>query len=218
MLANEGRTTINMAELSLWISKLPPKDPNIIPQPTGPITNTSVRRKTAEQVLRTLYEQLGLNEGDFINSDLDAIADYAARSPDAYNQKYGDKPGASLFIALGGPNYVEGLARKNDIGPTFIQALTPISQAWCRRSVNKAGNQALLIDATLSDSTSTTAGRAAVENNIKSLHLKMLGAPADADDVADLLGLFQEIEPEGSATAWAAVCSVLIRDPLWILY
>ena len=41
---------------------------------------------------------LGLTERDFINDGLDAIADYATRSPDIYFQKYGEKPGASLLI------------------------------------------------------------------------------------------------------------------------
>ncbi|MBX7116314.1 MAG: hypothetical protein K1X64_18455 [Myxococcaceae bacterium] len=211
-LAADGHTTVNMAELSLWISSLETQ----VTTPTGPVVDTYLKRKTAEQILNALYKQLGLTESDFINSDLDAIADYATRSPDDYFQKYGEKPGAANWVALGGPNYVEGLARKTDVGATFAQALTPISQAFCRRSILKSGNNALFIDAKLSDTSATA--KASIENNIRSLHLKMLGQPATDDDVAELLGLFQEVEPKGTTTAWTAVCSALIRDPLWVFY
>ncbi len=211
-LAAAGRTTINMAELSSWISTLEAPVLN----PIGPTVDTYIKRKTSEQIVAALYQQLGLTERDFINDGLDAIADYATRSPDIYFQKYGEKPGASSWLALGGPNYVEGLARKTDVGPTFVQALTPISQAWCRRSVLKSGNNALFIDASRSDT--SAAAKTAIENNIRSLHLKMLGEPASDDDVAELFGLFQEVEPGGNTEAWTAVCSALIRDPLWVFY
>jgi hypothetical protein len=56
-----------------------------------------------------------------------------------------------------------------------------------------------------------------VRANIRALHLRMLGEPATDADVDDLYVNVFAHYPD-AITAWTAVCSALVRDPLWILY
>jgi hypothetical protein len=49
--------------------------------------------------------------------------------------------------------------------------------------------------------------------------LRMLGEPAPAAEVDDLFNaVFVPYESKGAVVAWTAVCSALVRDPMWILY
>ena len=77
----------------------------------------------------------------------------------------------------------------------------------------------MLSKATLSDASSTAGGTANIRANISELYLRMLGEDAPAAEVDDLFdNVFKPYEGKGAVVAWTAVCSALVRDPLWMLY
>jgi hypothetical protein len=214
-LADGGKTQITLSELEEWIRRLQPR--------IGPpyVDAPRVRRKTAEQVVTTLYAQLGLAESDFYDASINPLlADaYAVRSPDAIPFADAYDQGGVLFRAMGGPHRLEGQKRNDQITPTFLQALIPVSQAWCRTAFGKTGNTAVLSKATLADTSASAAGAAAIKANIDELYLRMLGEAATSAEVDDLYqSVFLKYEGQGARTAWTAVCAALVRDPLWILY
>lgn len=213
-LAEAGQTRIDLPQLAAWIRGLaPPGAPRTPPR--------LVRRKTAEQIARTLMDQLGLVEADFYDGafNLRASDGYAVRSPDLTPFVDPFEQGGTLFAALGGPHHLEGKWRNDGITPSSLQALTHVSQAWCRAAVEKPGNRRVLRLASLTDRSATPAGAAAIRANIAALWLAMTGEPATAADVDDLFAsVFQAYEPRGTATAWTAVCAAIVRDPLWMTW
>jgi hypothetical protein len=214
-LEAKGLTYITLAELEEWIRNLPPRTTTTS---SGPVL---IRRKTAEQVMQSLYAQLGLTESDFYNSTFDPLSGdaYAVRSPDAVPYAGVTEQGGTLFTAMGGPHRLEGRLRNDTPTPGFVQALTHVSQAWCRTAVTKSGNTAVLMRATLADASTTPAGAAAIRANIAALYLKMLGEVAPAAEIDDLFqNVFVPYEGQGAATAWTAVCAALVRDPLWMTW
>jgi hypothetical protein len=216
------QTQISMAELRQWIRTLGP-------QSATPFDPVDLHRKSTAQIEQSLYDQLGLTEADFFNAstqggvtyrvDANAGDAYAIRSVDLtpYSDPFGQ--GGSLYAALGGAYWLDGRLNRDDVTTNALQALVPISQAWCRKAVTKTGNTAVLNRATLNDATSTTAGEAAIRANIGYLYFRMLGEPAPSAEIDDLENnVFKPYEPKGAAVAWTAVCAALVRDPLWILY
>jgi hypothetical protein len=223
VLSDRALTQITTAELEEWIRNLPPRGG------VTPVEPVRVRRKSAEQILASLYDQLSLTEADFMaptaHAQLGTVLaprasdSYAVRSNDAYGLADAYDQGGTLFGALGGPWHLEGKWRNDAVTPSFAQALVPVSQAFCRAAVTKSGNTAVLAKATLNDSTTTAPGLAAIRLNLASLHLRMLGEEATAAELDDLIDtVFEPYESKGAAVAWTAVCAALVRDPLWILY
>jgi hypothetical protein len=215
VMAANGQTLITIAELEEWIRNLTPRTV------TPPLDVPVVRRKTAEQVIRTLSDQLGLVESDFYDANWNPKAgdSYAVRSPDAIPFADAFEQGGTLFMAMGGPWRLEGKLRNDAPSQGFVQALTHVSQAWCRKAFSKSGNPAVFTRATLADASTTTTGAANIRANIADLYLRMLGEdapPAEVDDLFD--NVFKPYEQKGALVAWTAVCSSLVRDPLWMLY
>ena len=215
MLAAKGQTQITIGQLEAWISNLP-----VLTTP-APLDVAVVRRKSSEQVITSLFDQLGLSEADFYDSNWDprATDSYAVRSPDAMPFADAYAQGGTLFMAMGGPFRLEGKLRSDAPSQGFVQALTHVSQAWCRTAFKKPGNTAVLSSATLADSSATAGGTARIRANIADLYLRMLGTEAPAAEIDDLYStVFLKYEASGAQTAWTAVCAALIRDPLWMLY
>jgi hypothetical protein len=222
VLDSKGLTQISLQEIKDWIRALPTS-----PDAGAAFEPVQVRRKTAEQIRVTLYAQLGLSEADFFTTSstagipyrLDANAGdaYAVRSSDATPYADPFDQGGSLYSAMGGAYWLEGKLQNDAITPNMLQALVPISQAWCRAAFEKPSNTAVLAKATLAD-TSTT-GAAAIKANIAYLYLRMLGEPAPQAEVDDLFAnVFQPYESKGTKVGWTAVCAALVRDPMWVLY
>lgn len=215
VLTSQGQTQVSMAQLEEWIKNLPPRPP-------PPALNVAVvRRKTAEQVVASLYDQLGLVDADLYTAGYlpKANDSYAVRSPDAVPYADPFDQGGTLFMAMGGPWRLEGKLRNDAPSQGFVQALTHVSQAWCRTAFSKPSNAAVLSKATLSDSSATAAGTANIRANIGELYLRMLGedaVPSEVDDLFD--NVFKPYESKGAVVAWTAVCAALVRDPLWMLY
>lgn len=215
VMASKGQTQISIAQLEEWIRKLVPRTVIV------PLDVAVVRRKTTEQVIASLQDQLGLTDADFYTAGWNPRASdsYAVRSPDATPYADPFEQGGTLFMAMGGPWRLEGKLRNDAPSQGFVQALTHVSQAWCRTAFNKAGNTAVLSKATLGDSSSTPAGTANIRANISDLYLRMLGEDAPVAEVDDLFNsVFKPYESKGAGVAWTAVCASLVRDPLWMLY
>lgn len=176
-----------------------------------------MRRKNAEQIVNSLKAQLGLTDDDvFAASYRDPPPElYPARSPDGVPMISQDAE--TNYIALGGPSWLKSKKMSTEPSTVFAQQLVPMSQAWCRLAVQKAGNP-ILVEASLSDSSSTAEGRDRIRRNVVRLHLRMLGESATDADVLDLMDLFQVYEPNGSEAAWTAICAALVRHPLWITF
>ena len=191
-LAETGKTDIGMAELEAWITDLPPPPPELsAPDPQAP----STRRLTAEEMLQSLRDQLGLTEEEVAGSGMGIDTE--------------------RFVSLGGPNTPGGQARSPSFGPGAMQVLVAVSQAWCGVSVKKPSSP-LLSKASLAD-TSTTAGEA-IRANIAALELRMLGQVDDAEVQSLFDDVFVAYEPQGSDVAWTAVCAALVRHPRWISF
>ncbi len=234
-LAAHGQTRITMTQIRSWVSDLQPRSGGGTTAARDAVT---LRRKTAEQAVETLKDQLGLTEGDFFSSaggtpdepylqTLD-VENYPVRSPDStgiITDYYGQTVAKQLFRSLGGPNLLNNRKRTKALGPAFLQIWIPLSQGWCRTAVEKANNSAFFRDASLSDSSDSSAGRQRIRNNIAYLHLRMLGESPTDVDVDDLLNsIFLHYLQPGSRPAdrnkvpWIAVCAALAQDPLWLTY
>jgi hypothetical protein len=223
VLDTKGLTQIHFDELREWIRHLPPQGGVT---PADPVV---VHRKSTEQIVRTLSDQLGLTEDDLwkvsatgtLPYHVDPVATdaYAVRSEDATPPADGAGQGNTLYQSLGGAWWLHGNLTNNDVTPNMLQALVPVSQAWCRRAFAKPNNTAVLAMATLSDASTTMAGAANIKANIGYLYLRMLGEPAPQAEIDDLFdNVFKPYEGKGAAVAWTAVCAALVRDPQWILY
>jgi hypothetical protein len=230
-LAAQGNTAISMNELRQWISSL---------QPNSNVVDTNfvnVRRKSPEQVIESLKTQLGLVDADlyveFRHSPpyehmagsipflFPANGDgYALASSDGFFAKDESAFGGfGLFLSMGGPYYLENIPRNNDMSSSFLMTLTHVSQAQCRTAVAKTPNPIFFTAASLTDTTTNAAGLVKIRQNISDLYLRMLGEPASAAELDDLVNtVFKAYESKGASTAWTAVCAALVRDPLWILY
>jgi hypothetical protein len=234
-LASRGQTRITVAQVRRWISQLQPRSGGGTTAARDAVT---LRRKTAEQAVETLKDQLGLTDGDFLAPaggtpnepyfrTLD-VENYPVRSPDStgiITDYYGQTVAKQLFLSLGAPNLLNNRKRTKVLGPIFLQIWIPLSQAWCRTAVEKPNNSEFFREASLGDSSDSTAGIQRIRNNIAYLHLRMLGESATDVDVDDLLnGIFLHYLPPGSSPAdrnkvpWIAVCAALAQDPLWLTY
>jgi mono/diheme cytochrome c family protein len=210
-LERGGQTRITTAELRQWVQQLEPRaEAPAISAADAP----SVRRLTAEQIVDSLTDQLGLTAAELATPGRESP--YGVRSPDAL----GPPPSArarQLFDMLGGPDWLNGKARTTAFSPVFLQALVPLSQAWCRLAVTKPGNVALFKEAKLTDRSASAAP--AIRKNIEYLYLRMIGEPPLPETADELFqNVFVVFEPKGTETAWTAVCSALVRDPLWLSY
>ncbi len=234
-LAARGQTQVTMAQIRRWISELQPRSGGGTTAARDAVT---LRRKTAEQAVETLKDQLGLTEEDFLAPaggtpnepyfrTLD-VENYPVRAPDStgiITDYYGQTVAGQLFLSLGGPNLLNNRKRTKVLGPGFLQIWIPLSQAWCRTAVEKPNNSVFFRDASLSDSSDSTAGVQRIRNNIAYLHLRMLGESPTDVDVDDLLNsIFLHYLQPGSSPAernkvpWIAVCAALAQDPLWLTY
>ncbi|MDP3505605.1 MAG: hypothetical protein Q8S33_35010 [Myxococcales bacterium] len=225
VLEAAGQTRITTAELEAWIRSL-----QVQVQAPVVADPPHLRRKSVDQILRSLQDQLGLVEADLYrpysfpmpvpgttptiygrNAD-----SYPARSPQALPPNDASEVGTPLYVALGGAHPLIGQPSTVDITPSFALTITHLSQSWCRAAVTKSGNTAFFTRASLTD-TSTT-GATNIRNNISDLAFKMLGEPPSVALVDDLFAVFVAYESRGAATAWTGVCAALVRDPLWLLY
>ena len=193
---------------------------------------------------RNLYDQLGLSLSDFFYVDTYLPTEvpclltihyinykYVLLSPDFHFircQGPGNVLGAedyNIWLGLGGPHWRKRVQRSQTITPGMLLRLTHVAQDHCRKAILKEGNEVVLKHATLAH---TSAGNAEeIRENIAYLHLRFLGEEATPEQVDTLFELFKTYEAgvvEGMSgeqltiAGWTAVCSSIIRNPLWITY
>lgn len=214
-LDHNGKTKISLNEIKSWISALPPAPASLAKADIDAVTT---RRLTAEEIIQSLYDQLGLSNASFMYVDYGALWENKVPlvSPD-FPFASGDSYGAATqrYMALGGANTLSYQNRERAVTPALIQVLNQISQAWCGLSLENPATP-LLRDATLADTSMKSSS--AIKKNIAYLELRMLGeaVPGEVDSIYD--NVFLKYEPQGSKTAWVAVCASLIRHPRWMSF
>jgi hypothetical protein len=214
--ADRGATAITMPELEEWIRNLPNRGEN----PATAAQVSSVRRKEAELIVSTLMTQLGLSQSDFYSPDMYPgwLKAETENFPTMSNDLAAHAPAnaKTFYGILGGPDWLGARPRNNSISSTFAHLYVGMSQTWCRKAVQKPGNGTFFRHSSPSDT--LPGARDAIRKNIAALHLTMLGEKATDEDLNDLEALFNDYQADSSVTAWTAVCSALVRDPLWLTY
>jgi hypothetical protein len=224
--AARGETGITMDALRAWIETLPPRGANDTEPDPESIATRPLR---AEEMLRALADQVGLDfEEDFISSmgnnyDSPTVVlggSFPVRSPDAvFDLHYGaDAVAEERFTNLGGPSWLGGVMRRKEVNPGFTLTLAQLSQAWCSYAIVDLDRRALFTAVGPDDPSSTHS--AAIKENLAYVHLRMLGEPATRAEIDRLYdSLFVPYETaESPRTAWVAICSAMVRHPLWMTY
>jgi len=226
-LVANGHVTLNTAQVEAWIRDLPPPPERLeAPDPEA----FSVRRLSAEEMVVSLMEQLGLTLEDFVSTTDPNWRNkpYVVNggklfiwpgdwAPGISNEYVSDSRSVERFDALGGGNSL--VYRKRDVGfgPSAAQTLVQMSQAWCARAVDKKSNTAVLRYVTLADTSAKNPD--AVQKNLRALYLRMLGQPPSDAEAKELFEkVYVPLEVQSTRIAWIGVCASLIRHPLWITY
>ncbi len=221
-----GKASLSIEQLKQWIRELPPTPPGAV----GPSPDAfTVRRLSAEEMVTSLMDQLGLTIEDFIDTGRATWRDepYTFRggrlavwpvdiAPGISGQYVSDARAGERFLALGGPNTLQLRARDVTLAPSAMQTLVQVSQAWCALAIDKAGNKAVLSTVTLADKSATKSTE--LKANVRALHLRMLGEPATDADVEALYGLYVKHEAATTKAGWVAVCAALVRHPQWLTF
>ena len=226
-LVASGHVTLSTEQVKAWIRELPPPPGRLeAPDPK----EFTVRRLSAEEMVVSLMDQLGLVLEDFVSTTDPNWRNKAYVvnggklfvwpgdwSPGISTEYVSDSRSVERFDALGGGNSL--VYRKKDVGfgPSAAQTLVQMSQAWCARAVDKKGNTAVLRYVTLADTTAKNPD--AVQKNLRALYLRMLGQPpSDAEAKQLFEQVYLPLEAQSTRLGWIGVCASLIRHPLWLTY
>ncbi|WP_224362367.1 hypothetical protein [Hyalangium versicolor] len=226
LIAN-GRVTLTIDKVEAWIRDLPAPPAELETPAPGEFT---VRRLSAEEMVVSLMAQLGLTLEDFVSTSATDWRDSAYIvaggrffvwpgdwSPGISGQYISDSRTIERFEALGGGNSLVYRKKDANFGPSAGQALVQMSQAWCARAVDKSGNKAVLRHVTLADTSAKNPD--AVQKNLRSLYLRMLGQPpSEAEAQALYTQVYLPLEAQNTRLAWIGTCAALVRHPLWITY
>ncbi|MFT3774970.1 MAG: hypothetical protein QM820_57210 [Minicystis sp.] len=222
-LAEGGNTQVSMEEVKQWITELSPRPKNDRPDLNAP----TVQRQSAEQIRATLYAQLGLSHEDFFSPATTYGTPALTSKGEGNYPVYGADEAPSAYepaqqfrhASLGGASSLQQRQRDPAITPSFLEALIPMSQAWCRKGIAKSENKTLLFPEVDPQAKSADAADA-IKKNIGYLHLHFLGEPAAAGDVDEVFqNVFVPLETASDpTTAWTGVCAYFIRHPKWIYY
>ncbi|MGH1341809.1 MAG: hypothetical protein ACRBN8_09675 [Nannocystales bacterium] len=209
-LDEEGAVEIGMEELSMWIEDL-----EVCDLPSVDLSPRFARPILAEQIQAGLLDQLDLTIDDVDHSSRFPLDDPTfPELPSGHNSKAGAE---ERWLALGGGDMIRGDARSPGVNNLFVQTLGPMAQAWCRTSIT-LGRDALFRHAGPTSNSATEEPQ--IRQNIEYLFLRMLGVQATDEEVE---AMYREVylpyeASEDSQTAWVAVCSAFVRDPLWITF
>jgi len=210
-----GQTGITVVEIRAWIEGLLP---TMMGDPTPDPAATTMRRMTVEQIVASLYQELGIDEMYDIRSGPDDRGSrnqsFDVRSRHEPLRQWSNAP-YDRFEKLGGPNWFTGRRRSQELTPAFLQYFTQLTQTWCHISIGKSVSP-LFVNVGRDSPSSTH--EADIRMNIRTMHLRLLGDPATDEDVNALYSIFTGMEPGGTRRAWLGVCSALLRDPRWVLY
>ena len=226
-LVDQGVAKLSIAELEQWVTELPPA--GVRSSEPSPLLFT-VRRVQADDMVMSLLDQLGLTVEDFVSTSSANWRDEAWTvqggklfvwpgdwAPGISRQYVSDARTTERYQALGGSTTLDYRKKDMGLGPSALQTLVQVSQAWCRWAVEKPGNTAVLRHVTLAD---TSAAKSAdIKRNIEALYLRMLGEVAQADEVDAIYAqVYLPLEGTNTRTAWTAVCASFVRHPLWVSF
>ncbi len=215
---------VSMDEIERWIRGLSNMTRTTTPDADAP----TVRRLTAEEIVASLHDQLGLTDADFLgtpgtnHSSPTATfrGDLPVWSPDrAPGPHY---PADALATStrwrgLGGASWLEGAQRTTAVTPSLMQTLRQLSYAWCRMAVRKANNTVIFQRARPTDTSAMAA--AAIREDLAAMHLRMLGDPPTTEELdAVFRDVFQAAEAGGAQVAWTAACASFVQDPRWLAW
>jgi hypothetical protein len=224
---SSGRASLSVDDVKAWIRELPPRG-SVDENPAADAF--TVRRLRADEMVVALQDQLGLGPEDFVDTTDPnwRTREWTARggrlfvwptdwAPGISGQYVSDKRSVERYETLGGAVVLQG--RKHDValGPSSLQTLVQMSQAWCRLAITKTGNTAVLRHVTLMDKSATKS--AEIKQNLSQLWLRMLGEPATAAEIDELYTqVYLPLEPQSTTAAWTASCAALVRHPKWLTY
>ncbi len=221
-LAEQGLAPMPMADIRAWVSTLRNRTVDTLPSIEAP----RVTRQGADEVVRGLYQQLGLSDEDFFT--LAASFGIPAKNPiseDLYPMTSDDwtpGPYASLpaerHQSLGGGSALLQVRPDATASPSFLGTLTQVSQRWCKLALDKPGNTALLPAGATPDVGSTEPEKVKAVIAAWYLHFHaVVPSQAEIDAVYD--GVFLPLEVGADPKiAYAGTCSFFIRHPDWIYY
>jgi hypothetical protein len=178
----------------------------------------------------SLMDQLGLDQSDFVDTSRPTWRneEYTVRggklftwptdwAPGISQQYVSDKRATERYETLGGAVVLQGRKHDVSLGPSSVQTMVQVSQAWCRLAIEKPGNTAVLRNVTLADKSATKATE--IRQNIAQLSLRMLGDVPSEAEVSELYeDVYLPLEPASTKAAWTAVCAALVRHPKWLSY
>lgn len=223
----DGRVTLTLQDLEAWMRELPPR--SALDESPSPAAFT-VRRLRADEMVLSLLSQLGLSPEDFVDTSSPTWRDTAwtARggrlfvwptdwAPGISGQYVSDKRTTERYETLGGAVVLQGRKHDAELGPSALQTLVQMSQAWCRLAVTKAGNTAVLRHVTLADKSATK--EADIKKNLSQLWLRMLGDPPSGAELDELYTqVYLPLEAQSTTAAWTASCAALVRNPKWLTF
>lgn len=202
-MAEQGRTSISMAELECWIGGLT-ATPTVAAAGPLPVA----RRLSAEQMIQSLVVGLGVDPSRFSPNE------YGVQSPDEVPQLDPYRQLNSNFHLLGGPQWMTGLKRSNQVDSALIQMWVNLSQRACRAAVGAATDNVIFTAATSGDSSASQPQK--IRDNINNLSWRLLAIRPTTAELDEYFQLFVAYEPASRTTAWTAVCAAMLRDPLWL--
>lgn len=222
-----GAGTMTIAQVEQWIRELGPRGAvraEPIPE------RFTVRRLTAEEIVLSGLSQLGLGLEDFIdtsgaNWQTEEFVVRGGRffiwpkdwAPGISGAYVSDARTVERYEALGGMAAVDNRGKDVNLSPAAVQTVVQMSQAWCKRAIEKQGNTAVLRHVTLADKSATKS--AEIKRNIGALHLRMLSEPATDATIDELYTkVYLPAEATSTKVAWTAVCASFMRHPLWLTY
>lgn len=217
-MAQEDPSLMPMAELRAWVQSLDAQVKDVRPLRDAP----RIRRLSAEQMRRALYQQLGLSDEDFYKSasnyqvELVAASSdniYPVRSPETLPAPYSGYSD-DRFFALGGGSAIDQLPSDESVSPTAVLTLTQVSQAWCRLALKKADNETLL-----GAGGQLSADAAQAKAMLSRWGLLFWGQRLASQKVDALYDeVFVPLSQEGVEPAYVGACSYFIRHPRWMYY
>lgn len=223
----DGRVQLTIDEVKTWIANLPPR--GVVSEGPAPEAFT-VRRLRAEEIAVSLMDQLGLTLEDFVDTTSpnwrnEELTPRGGRmfvyptdwTPGISQQYVSDKRATERYETLGGAVVLQGRRKDASLGPSAVQTVVQVSQAWCKLALEKTGNTAVLRSVTLADKSATKSVE--IKQNISQLWLRMLGDPASSADVDELYTqVYLPLETTSTKVAWTGVCAALVRNPKWLSY
>lgn len=217
-LVAAGSATLSVEEVKQWIRDLANQARDARPDVAAP----RITRVKAEQVQKALYQQLGLEYGDFfVNASEYGIPLAEPRTDETYPFQPIDEylaprqqEARDRFHGLGGGSVVSQARSDLSPSPTFVLTLTQVSQRWCRLGVRKTGNVALF-----PAGTTQATDEANVKATIRRWFLHFHGTRASSAEVdAMYTSVWTPLSPGNAEAGWVGLCSAFIRHPDWIFY